>query len=83
MKKNIHPTYYEDATVTCSCGNVMNIGSTVKEIHTEICIKCHPLFTGQQKLIDTAGRLERYRKIVEKSATKKSAKKSTKKTSKK
>ena len=60
MKQDIHPTYYEDATVTCACGNTWTTGSTKKEIRVEICSKCHPFFTGKQKLIDTAGRVERF-----------------------
>ena len=61
MKKNIHPKY-EPTTVTCACGNVMEIRSTVKDIKVEICSSCHPFFTGKQKLVDTAGRVERFKK---------------------
>ena len=61
MKKNIHPKY-ESTTVTCACGNVMEIRSTVKDIKVEICSNCHPFFTGKQKLVDTAGRVERFKK---------------------
>ncbi|MCD6098437.1 50S ribosomal protein L31 [bacterium] len=61
MKKGIHPKYYE-ATVTCACGNSWKVGSTKKEIHVEVCYKCHPFFTGQQKIIDTGGRVERFKK---------------------
>ena len=61
MKKDIHPQY-EPTTVTCACGNVMEIRSTVKDIKVEICSNCHPFFTGKQKLIDTAGRVERFKK---------------------
>jgi large subunit ribosomal protein L31 len=61
MKKNIHPKY-EPTTVTCACGNVMEIRSTVKDIKVEICSNCHPFFTGKQKLVDTAGRVERFKK---------------------
>ena len=61
MKKDIHPKY-EPTTVTCACGNVMEIRSTVKDIKVEICSNCHPFFTGKQKLIDTAGRVERFKK---------------------
>lgn len=60
MKKNIHPPYFEDARAVCSCGNVIYAGSTVKEMRTELCSKCHPFYTGTQKLVDTAGRVERY-----------------------
>jgi large subunit ribosomal protein L31 len=59
MKKGIHPAYY-DTTITCACGNVVKTRSTVKEIHVEICSKCHPFFTGKDKLVDTAGRVEKY-----------------------
>ena len=65
MKPDIHPKY-EDTTVTCACGNVVEVGSTKKDIRVEICSKCHPFFTGKQKLIDTAGRIERFRKKYEK-----------------
>jgi large subunit ribosomal protein L31 len=61
MKKDIHPKY-EPTTVTCACGNVMEIRSTVKDIKVEICSSCHPFFTGKQKLVDTAGRVERFKK---------------------
>jgi large subunit ribosomal protein L31 len=61
MKKDIHPTYYPDATVTCACGNTWKTGSTRKEIRTEICSKCHPFFTGQQqRLIDIEGQVDRF-----------------------
>jgi len=65
MKPDIHPKYAE-TTVTCACGNVVEVGSTKKDIRVEICSKCHPFFTGKQKLIDTAGRIERFRKKYEK-----------------
>ena len=61
MKEGIHPQYYK-TTVTCACGNTIEIGSTKPEIRVEICSKCHPFFTGKQKLVDTAGRIERFRK---------------------
>jgi large subunit ribosomal protein L31 len=59
MKKGIHPKYY-NAKVRCACGNEFEIGSTRKEIKVEICSKCHPFFTGKQKLVDTAGRVEKF-----------------------
>lgn len=63
MKKGIHPTYYPDAQVTCSCGNTWTTGSTKKAIHTEVCSKCHPFFTGQQqRLIDIEGQVDRFYK---------------------
>ena len=61
MKKDIHPEYVE-TTIRCACGNVVEVGSTKKEISVEICSKCHPFFTGKQKLVDTAGRIERFRR---------------------
>ena len=61
MKEKIHPKYFE-TTVTCACGSVIKTRSTVKDIKVEICSACHPFFTGKQKLIDTAGRVERFRK---------------------
>ncbi|MDL1975838.1 MAG: 50S ribosomal protein L31 [Deltaproteobacteria bacterium] len=61
MRKGIHPDYHE-TKVTCACGAVFETGSTRKDIRIEICSKCHPFFTGQQKLVDTAGRIERFRK---------------------
>jgi len=63
MKKDIHPKYYEDIQVTCACGNVFKSGSTKPELHVEICSACHPFYTGKEKLIDTAGRVERFRKM--------------------
>ena len=61
MKTEIHPQYYTNAKVTCSCGNVFSVGSTQKEIKVEICSDCHPFFTGNEKVIDAAGRVERFR----------------------
>ncbi len=61
MKEGIHPKY-EAATVTCACGNVLQTRSTMKEMHVNTCSKCHPFFTGQSKLLDTEGRVERFRK---------------------
>ncbi|MCX7776008.1 MAG: 50S ribosomal protein L31 [Spirochaetaceae bacterium] len=61
MKQGIHPKY-EKTTITCACGNVIETRSTVKNIQVEICSACHPFFTGKQKLVDTAGRIERFNK---------------------
>ncbi len=61
MKDKIHPPYYK-AKVRCACGEEFEVGSTKKEIRVEICSKCHPFFTGQQKLVDTAGRVEKFRR---------------------
>jgi len=66
-KKEIHPKYYPKATITCSCGAKFVVGSTEEKVQIEICSQCHPLYTGKQKFIDTAGRLERYEKRVKKS----------------
>jgi large subunit ribosomal protein L31 len=61
MKNDIHPNYAK-TTITCACGNVIEVGSTKNDIKVEICSQCHPFFTGKQKLVDTAGRIERFRK---------------------
>lgn len=61
MKQNIHPKY-EDATITCACGEVIHTRSTKQNIRVEICSKCHPFFTGKQKLIDAGGRVDRFNK---------------------
>ena len=61
MKKDIHPKY-ESTTITCACGNVIETRSTKKDIKIEICSKCHPFFTGKQKLVDTGGRVDRFRR---------------------
>lgn len=66
MKKEIHPKYYCDAKVTCACGSTFTTGSTTQEISVEICSMCHPLYTGTQKFIDTAGRLERFKARLDK-----------------
>lgn len=63
MKTGIHPTYYNEAKVICSCGNTFTTGSVKELIRVEICNKCHPLFTGEQKLIDTEGRVEKFRRL--------------------
>ena len=65
MKPDIHPNY-SDTKIKCACGNTIEVGSTKKEISVEICSQCHPFFTGKQKLVDTAGRIERFRKKYEK-----------------
>ena len=61
MKKGIHPEYFK-TTVTCACGNKFETGGTAKDISVEICSKCHPFYTGKQKLVDSAGRVERFKK---------------------
>jgi large subunit ribosomal protein L31 len=59
MKPGIHPKY-KDTTITCACGNVFNTRSTAENIHVEICSSCHPFFTGKQKLVDSAGRVDKF-----------------------
>ena len=68
MKTEIHPTFYEDAVVTCPCGNTFTTGSTHKELKTEVCSVCHPFYTGQQRIVDTGGQVERFRKRAAKSS---------------
>jgi large subunit ribosomal protein L31 len=64
MKENIHPTYYPDAEVICACGNTWHTGSTKKTIRTDVCFKCHPFYTGEQRIVDTEGQVDRfYRKL--------------------
>jgi len=67
MKKDIHPKYYKNAKITCVCGNVISTGSTVEEINTELCSKCHPFYTGTQKLVDTARRVDKFKQREERS----------------
>lgn len=62
MKKEIHPKYNKEAKVKCSCGNSFTIGSTQDSIEIEICSSCHPFYTGKEKIIDTMGRVERFKK---------------------
>ncbi|WP_448590058.1 50S ribosomal protein L31 [Thermodesulfobium sp.] len=68
MKEGIHPRFYEECVVTCACGNTFTTGSTKKSIKVEICSKCHPFFTGTQKLVDTEGRIEKFNKKYSKKA---------------
>jgi len=67
MKKDIHPKY-EEATVHCSCGNTFTTRSTKKELHVELCSQCHPFYTGKQKLVDSGGRVERFKRRYDKKA---------------
>lgn len=60
MKDKIHPKFYPHAKVVCACGNTFETGSTKEELHTDICSNCHPFFTGQQRIVDTGGRVERF-----------------------
>jgi large subunit ribosomal protein L31 len=79
MKTDIHPKYFEQAKVTCACGAEFTVGSAQKELNIEICSQCHPLFTGQEKVMDTAGRMEKFKARVAATAAKTAAKKTTKK----
>jgi len=65
MKKDIHPKYFENAKVTCACGASFSVGSTQENIHVEICSQCHPFFTGKEKLLDTAGRVDKFKARME------------------
>lgn len=69
MKKEIHPTYFKDAQATCACGATYTVGSTKETLAVEICTNCHPFYTGQDKVLDTTGRVDRFKK---RSAAKKS-----------
>ena len=61
MKKDIHPKYYKDAVIKCACGNKIIAGSTKQAISIEVCGACHPVYTGKQKILDTAGRVEKFK----------------------
>lgn len=61
MKDKIHPQYYPDAEVSCSCGNKFTTGSTKKQMKVELCSACHPFYTGERRMVDTAGRVERFK----------------------
>lgn len=84
MNKSIHPEYHTNATIVCaSCNSTLVTGSTVPEMRIEVCSNCHPFYTGKQHLVDTAGRVDRYRRIVSRrdharaARSKKSSKKSS------
>ena len=62
MKDKIHPKYYNDAQVVCACGNSFTVGATKKLLKVEVCSQCHPFFTGERKMMDTAGRVERFKR---------------------
>ena len=66
MKKNIHPQYYDKTKVKCSCGNSFVLGSTKESIETEVCSACHPFYSGKEKIIDAMGRVEKFKKNLEK-----------------
>ncbi len=62
MKENIHPKYYEEAKVTCACGSSFVTGASKETLRVEVCSQCHPFYTGSQRIMDTAGRLERFKR---------------------
>ena len=66
MKKGIHPEFYTDAQVICACGNTFITGATKKVIRTDVCSACHPFFTGEQRIVDTGGQVERFQKRLKK-----------------
>jgi large subunit ribosomal protein L31 len=65
MKSAIHPTYHPKATVVCVCGNTFTVGATAPELHVELCSNCHPFYTGKQKLVDTARRVDKFQKRID------------------
>lgn len=65
MKQNIHPTYYPEAQVICACGNTWTTGSTIPVIHTDVCSNCHPFYTGEQRIVDTEGQVDRFYKKLQ------------------
>jgi large subunit ribosomal protein L31 len=66
MKEGIHPKYFSEAQVICACGNTWTTGATQEEIRTDVCSACHPFFTGEQRIVDTAGQVERFMRRLEK-----------------
>jgi large subunit ribosomal protein L31 len=71
MKKDIHPKYYPKAKVKCACGNEFTVGSTKESLEVEICSQCHPFYTGKEKMVDTLGQVQKFRKRLEKAKKKK------------
>jgi large subunit ribosomal protein L31 len=67
MKRDIHPEYHPEARVICACGNTWTTGSTKSEIHTDVCSACHPFFTGEQRIVDSEGHVERFIRRLERS----------------
>jgi large subunit ribosomal protein L31 len=65
MKKGIHPAYYPEAKVVCACGNTWTTGATQEVVRTDVCSACHPFFTGEQRIVDTAGQVERFMRRLE------------------
>lgn len=78
MKKELHPKYHEKAKITCVCGATYEVGSTEPEISVELCANCHPLYTGKQKIVDTARRVEKFQERMSKKASVSSTKKTKK-----
>ena len=68
MKEKIHPKYYPEAHVVCACGNSWTTGATVPEIRVDVCSACHPFFTGEQRIVDTAGQVDRFMRRLERTA---------------
>lgn len=66
MKQGIHPKYFDDCQVSCACGNKFTTGSTIEKIEVDVCSKCHPFFTGQQKFVDIKGRIDKFNEKVAK-----------------
>ena len=66
MKKDIHPQYHPNAKATCACGNTFEVGSTKERLEVEICSQCHPFYTGGSKIVDTAGRVEKFKRRLAK-----------------
>lgn len=77
MKKGIHPQYYPQAKVICACGNTWITGATQPVIHTDVCSACHPFFTGEQRIVDTEGHVERFLRRLERSKELKAARAGT------
>jgi len=76
MKKDIHPKYFPNARVQCACGNSFNVGSTKEYVEVEICSKCHPFYTGKEKILDAVGQVQKFRKrLAKKQPSKKKKKK--------
>ena len=78
MKKDTHPTYHKQATIKCACGNEFKVGSTVENINIELCHVCHPFYTGKQKLVDTARRVEKFQEKISRQQTAASGRKGKK-----
>ena len=78
MKSKIHPKWFADAKVTCACGSTFTTGSTLQNIGVEVCSNCHPLYTGQQKFLDTAGRVDKFNQRVAQAQVKQAAAKARK-----